>query len=66
MFVEVVVVGSEGVDVRGYFAWSLMDSLEWIEGYKIRFGLNYVDYKDNLKRHRKNSSIWFERFLKRR
>ncbi|RWW24899.1 hypothetical protein GW17_00010797 [Ensete ventricosum] len=54
----------EGVDVRGYFAWSLLDNFEWFAGYTIRFGINYVDYKDDLKRYPKSSSLWFRKFLR--
>ncbi|KAG8638711.1 beta-glucosidase 24 isoform X3 [Manihot esculenta] len=52
-----------GVNVRGYFYWSLFDSFEWLGGYTIRFGLYYIDYKDNLKRIPKVSSMWYHHFL---
>ncbi|XP_018832863.1 beta-glucosidase 42 [Juglans regia] len=54
----------DGVDVRGYFAWSLLDNFEWAQGYTKRFGLVYVDYKNGLSRHPKSSAYWFLRFLK--
>ncbi|XP_042399142.1 beta-glucosidase 24-like isoform X1 [Zingiber officinale] len=53
----------EGVNVKGYFAWSLLDNFEWMDGYTIRFGINYVNYNDNLKRLRKSSSYWFQKLL---
>lgn len=55
---------NDGVDARGYFAWSLMDNFEWNLGYTIRFGLTYVDYENNLERTPKYSALWFEKFLK--
>ncbi|KAH0699894.1 hypothetical protein KY284_014109 [Solanum tuberosum] len=45
----------EGADVRGYFVWSLLDNFEWLNGYKLRFGLHYVNYT-NLQRTPKLSA----------
>jgi beta-glucosidase len=53
----------DGADVQGYFAWSLMDNFEWASGYTRRFGLYYVDYKDDQKRYPKASAEWFSHFL---
>ncbi|CAK7339252.1 unnamed protein product [Dovyalis caffra] len=55
----------DGVNVKGYFAWSLLDNFEWISGYTVRFGINYVDYKDGLKRYPKLSAHWFKSFLEK-
>ncbi|KAK9266368.1 hypothetical protein L1049_001636 [Liquidambar formosana] len=56
---------NDGVDVKGYFAWSLLDNFEWSSGYTTRFGINFVDYKDGLKRYLKDSAFWFKKFLQK-
>ncbi len=40
---------ADGVDVRGYFYWSLLDNLEWARGYAPRFGLVHVDYETQVR-----------------
>jgi beta-glucosidase len=51
-----------GVDVRGYFAWSLLDNFEWSYGYEKRFGLVHVDYATQA-RTPKDSALAFQAFL---
>ncbi len=48
----------EGVDIRGYFLWSLMDNFEWAEGYCGRFGLFYTEYETQ-QRIPKDSAYWY-------
>ncbi len=47
-----------GVDVKGYFVWSLLDNFEWAYGYAKRFGIAYVDYS-NLTRTPKKSFDYY-------
>jgi beta-glucosidase len=54
---------AQGVDVRGYFVWSLMDNFEWASGYEKRFGIVHVDYA-SLRRTLKQSALWYQSLLK--
>jgi beta-glucosidase len=51
-----------GVDVRGYFVWSLLDNFEWELGYGKRFGIVYVDYETQ-QRIPKRSALWYRDFV---
>ncbi|OOG72446.1 beta-glucosidase [Sinorhizobium sp. A49] len=50
---------AKGYPMRGYFAWSLMDNFEWAEGYRMRFGIVYVDYETQV-RTIKKSGHWYK------
>lgn len=50
----------EGVNVKGYFLWSLMDVFSWSNGYNKRYGLFYVDFETQ-KRYPKESAYWYKR-----
>ncbi|TNC27330.1 GH1 family beta-glucosidase [Amycolatopsis alkalitolerans] len=51
-----------GVDVRGYFVWSLLDNFEWSKGYAPRFGLVHVDYETQ-RRTPKDSFAWYRKLV---
>ena len=51
-----------GIDLRGYFVWSLMDNWEWAQGFRQRFGLVHVDF-DTLERTPKSSFHWLRQAL---
>jgi len=52
----------DGVNCKGYFAWSLMDNFEWAQGYSQRFGLIWVDF-DSLERIPKESYFWYKNYI---
>lgn len=55
-------VVEQGVPVKGYIVWSLLDNFEWAEGYCKRFGLVYVDYPTQ-RRIIKDSGLWYASFV---
>jgi beta-glucosidase len=52
----------DGVDLRGYFLWSLLDNFEWAHGYTKRFGIVHVDYRTQ-SRSPKKSARWYRRVV---
>lgn len=53
----------DGIDVRGYYLWSLMDNFEWSAGYAARYGLYYTDY-ETLERIPKKSASWYAQVIR--
>jgi beta-glucosidase len=56
---------AQGVDIRGYFVWSLLDNFEWAYGYERRFGVVHVDYRTQ-QRTVKRSAQLISKFLQER
>lgn len=54
----------EGVPLKGYYVWSLMDNFEWAYGYSKRFGIIFVDYEDQQKRVLKDSARWYSQVIR--
>jgi len=54
----------DGIDVRGYYMWSLMDNFEWSAGYQPKYGLYYTDF-NTLERIPKKSAGWYGDLIKR-
>ena len=55
----------EGIDLRGYYVWSLLDNYEWAAGYSQRFGLVHVD-PATFDRTPKLSAAWYRDVIRRR
>ncbi|MBX9723751.1 MAG: family 1 glycosylhydrolase, partial [Candidatus Obscuribacterales bacterium] len=53
-----------GVNLKGYFLWSLMDNFEWAFGKSKRFGIVYTDYETQA-RYLKDSALWYSNVIKR-
>lgn len=60
--IAIVLNGAPGIDVKGYFVWSLIDNWEWSAGFSQRFGLVHVDF-DSLERTPKDSYRWLQGVL---
>ncbi|AWA30374.1 beta-glucosidase [Flavobacterium magnum] len=60
---ELLRAQQEGVNVKGYFVWTLTDNFEWAEGYHPRFGLIHVDFETQ-RRTIKQSGYWYRDFLR--
>ncbi|NKC68239.1 glycoside hydrolase family 1 protein [Vagococcus fluvialis] len=57
---------SEGINVSGYYAWSAIDLLSWLNGFVKQYGFIYVDHKNDLKREKKESFYWYKEVIETR
>lgn len=57
---------AEGINLKGYYAWSVIDLLSWLNGYKKQYGFIYVDHKNNLERKKKLSFHWYKNIIETR
>ncbi|AAK78365.1 6-phospho-beta-glucosidase [Clostridium acetobutylicum] len=57
---------SRGINLKGYYAWSVIDLLSWLNGYKKQYGFIYVDHKHNLDRKKKLSFYWYKKVIEER
>ncbi|MCR3761535.1 glycoside hydrolase family 1 protein [Clostridium felsineum] len=57
---------SRGINLKGYYAWSAIDLLSWLNGYKKQYGFIYVDQKHNLDRKKKLSFYWYKKVIEER
>lgn len=57
---------AEGINLKGYYAWSVIDLLSWLNGYKKQYGFIYVDHKNNLERKKKLSFHWYKQIIETR
>lgn len=51
---------SQGINFKGYYAWSVIDLLSWLNGYRKQYGFIYVDHNNNLNRKKKASFYWYK------
>jgi beta-glucosidase len=54
---------ADGLPVKGYFVWTLMDDFEWVHGYEMKFGIIEVDRR-NLERKWKKSAYWYQDIIR--
>ena len=53
-----------GVNLKGYYVWSLLDNFEWAWGFEMRFGLVFVDFKNKMKRTLKESALAYRDLIR--